>query len=92
MLPVQASALSEAEFADGDVLLYAADGGVTAFDLKGRKPVWTGEAATALSVSGNGKFAAAAARDADHAVVYPDGGRHRGGQVLLWGKTHGRGL
>lgn len=70
VLPVQASALSEAEFADGDVLLYAADGGVTAFDLKGGKPVWTGEAATALSVSGNGKFAAAAARDADHAVVY----------------------
>ncbi len=70
VLPIEKSALSEAVFADEKVLVYGGEEGLTAFDLTAGEILWTGEQATTLAVSGDGKVAAGVNRDNDHAVLY----------------------
>lgn len=69
-LPLQPSALSELVFVDETTIVYAGEQGVTAYDLKKEKILWTGETATALALSGDGKVLAAVDRDKDFAVIY----------------------
>lgn len=69
-LPLQPSALAELVFVDETTIVYAGQQGVTAYDVKEEKILWTGETATALAVSGDGKVLAAVDRDKDYAVIY----------------------
>lgn len=70
VLPLEQSALSDVHFLDEERVIYAGDKGVSVYDTKQEKVLWTGETATALAVSGDGKIAAAVNRDAGSAVLY----------------------
>lgn len=67
---VQESALSDCLFLDENTVVYAGADGVEAFDLVKNKVLWTGEDATDLAVSGDGKVVAATDRGMDRAVLY----------------------
>lgn len=70
VLPVQESALSDIVFVGETVVIYAGAQGVSAFDLKEGKEIWTADAATSLCLSGDGKKVAAVNRREDYAVIY----------------------
>ncbi len=70
VLPVQPSALSDCLFTDENHVVYADPQGITLYDLEAQEVVWTGEAATTLSVSGDGSTVAAVDRDGGYAMVY----------------------
>lgn len=70
VLPTENSALSDAVFADETRLVYAGENGITAYDLKAQKVLWTGETATNLTISADRKVVAAVNREEDHAVIY----------------------
>lgn len=69
-LPAAESALAEAEFLDNHTILYAGGEGLQAYDTEQDAVLWTGERATALCISGDGKRAAAVYRDEAFGVVY----------------------
>ncbi len=69
-LPADGSALAEAEYLNDTTLLYAGENGLTAYDIANGLELWTGEAATAISVSADGSTAASIFKDAEYAVVY----------------------
>ena len=58
-LPTLKSALCEAEFIDGNKIIYAGEDGLTAYDFQNDKILWQTAPATAISVSGDGSTAAA---------------------------------
>ncbi|MCD7739065.1 MAG: protein kinase, partial [Lachnospiraceae bacterium] len=70
VLPVQESALSDAVFVSETQVLYAGAEGVALYDLERQETIWTGEIATVISVSADGRVAAAVDRDASEAVIY----------------------
>lgn len=70
VLPAEPSALSDVVFADETHVVYAGEQGVTGYDLEAQKGMWTGEAATTLAISGDGRIVAAVNRDEDHVSVY----------------------
>lgn len=70
LLPMLPSALADCVFVDDTYIIYSGSEGVTAYDLDAQKTLWTGSAATGLTVSGDGRIAAAVNRDEDHAVIY----------------------
>ncbi len=69
-LPVQESALSDVVFVNEGLIVYAGDQGVTAYEVDGAKTLWTGEAATNLTLSADGSRVAAVNRDDDRVIVY----------------------
>ena len=69
-LPADASALSEVQYLDKETVIYAGEGGITAYDIAGEQQLWQGEAATAIRISGDGKTAAGVYRDGSQALVY----------------------
>ncbi len=69
-LPVAESALSEVHYLDKDTVLLAGADGITAYDIPGDRIIWTGNMATAIAVSGDGKRAAAVYRDEQSAALY----------------------
>lgn len=77
-LPVMDSALSEAEFISDDRVAYAGQDGVAVYDIPGGEIVWTGEPATGISVSADGKRVAAVYKDESYARIY----NAENGQVL----------
>ncbi|MGN0657469.1 MAG: protein kinase, partial [Ruminiclostridium sp.] len=70
VLPIADSALCEAEFVDNDRLVYAGDSGITAYDIKNGKVLWTGEPATAICISADKSTAACVFKDGNTAYVY----------------------
>ena len=72
-LPAERSALSEVEFLTDDVIVYAGADGVAAYDLAQGKALWSGDQATAISISADGKRVAAVYRDETHATLYDAG-------------------
>lgn len=69
-LPMQESALADALFANDMQLVYAGRDGVSAYDLKDGRTLWTGAAGTMLAVSGDGSSAAAVNREENVVRVY----------------------
>ena len=69
-LAMENSALSDVLFVDETHLVYAGDQGIAAYDLSTRKVLWTGQVATTLAVSADGRFVAAVNRDEDYGIVY----------------------
>lgn len=69
-LPIQESALSDVIFIDESHIVYAGEQGVTAYDLNTDEVLWTGDAATTLTISADHRMIAAVNRDDSHAAVY----------------------
>ncbi|WP_270810921.1 WD40 repeat domain-containing serine/threonine protein kinase [Hungatella effluvii] len=69
-LPLQNSALSDVVFVDNNHIIYAGEKGLTAYDLETQETLWTGGAATTVTLSGDRTLAAVVFRDEDHAAVY----------------------
>ena len=69
-LAADSSALADAVFAGEDVLLYAGNGALRAYDLAEEKELWSGGAATSIALSADGSVAAAAYKDENAATVY----------------------
>jgi hypothetical protein len=75
-LPTLRSSLAEAEFLSEDVVLFAGEGGIEAYDIAGGATLWTGGPATAIAVSGDGKMIAAVhGADGSASLYAPDGRR-----------------
>jgi len=74
-LSTEKSALAEAEYINGDILIYAGDGGIRAYDIRKDVEMWRGAPCTALVVSADGTKVAAVYKDESHATIYstPDG-------------------
>lgn len=69
-LPAGASVLSDLAFIGENLVLFAGDSSLTAYDLASGSVRWTGAAATGISVSGDGSKVAAIYRDENQAAVY----------------------
>lgn len=69
-LAAEPSALSDVVFAEEDVLIYAGDGALRAYAISEKKELWSGEAATAISLSADGSTVATVYKDETFAVVY----------------------
>lgn len=69
-LSAEDSAMAEIEYIDNDTIIYAGEGGVTAYDITENQECWKGEHGTAVSVSEDGSAAAAVYKDESHAVIY----------------------
>lgn len=70
VLPVQQSALSDCLFIDETHIVYAGEQGITGYDLETKSVMWTGEAATTLTISADRQVVAAVDRDADQVILY----------------------
>ncbi len=64
------TALARVVFAGEDVLYYAGDGAIRAYDLNAGKELWSGLPATNISLSADGTTVAAVYRDETFATVY----------------------
>ncbi|MBR6338087.1 MAG: protein kinase [Ruminococcus sp.] len=69
-LDADPSALSEVEFIDDDKLAFAGKNGICVYDFKNGNDVWSGDKATAVAVSRDGKTVMGIYRDEGHATVY----------------------
>lgn len=69
-LPVEESALSEVEFLNDHVILLAGKGALQAYDVEKGAALWSGEPATSIAVSGDGKRAAAVYKEETKAYIY----------------------
>lgn len=69
-LPTVKSALADAVFIDDNTLVYAGANGVCAYDIRGKKELWTGKPATSIAVSADKGTIAAVYRDEEFAVIY----------------------
>lgn len=69
-LPAEPSALSDIVFSGEDAVIYAGQGGIRAYSLIEQRELWSGGAATGLSLSADGSTVAAVNRDAANAAVY----------------------
>lgn len=80
-IPMTESALAKALFLNNEDIVCAGKDGLARYhtsDGEARK-IWTGQAATDLSVSADGKIVAAVNRDENHAVLYDtDTGKENG--------------
>ncbi len=86
VLPVQESALSDAVFVGEDVLIYAGEYGVSAYDLAGKKEIWTAGTATSLALSGDGSRVAAVNRRDGYALIYRTSDGAEVGRCDFWGR------
>lgn len=69
-LPAQESALSEVKYLDNHRIVYAGRDGITVYDLEKQASLWTGNPATAISISGDGTCVAAVYKNDKFATVY----------------------
>lgn len=69
-LETRRSALADVIFEDETHIIYASDKGIAKYDLESKQIEWTGDPATALSLSEDRTSVAAIDKDADHAVIY----------------------
>lgn len=69
-LPAEPSALSEAEYLSEDIIVFAAKGGIAAYDISKGAELWRGEPAASIAVSADGGTAAAVPSGGRYAVIY----------------------
>ncbi len=68
--PAEESALSEVEFLDNNTVVFAGASGVEVFSLQDNKVLWTGEKATAVTISEDKRTVAAVYKDSKECYVY----------------------
>lgn len=69
-LPTENSALCQVVFLDDEVILYPGPEGLCAYHIAQNQPLWTGEKATAVTISADGSRAAAVYKDDGRAILY----------------------
>jgi len=69
-LPTDRSALSEVKFLDNNIIIYAGDKGISAYNFVSNTALWMSRPATSISISADGRSVAALYRDEDFATVY----------------------
>lgn len=69
-LPAEESALSETEYLNDHVILYAGKGALQAYDIEKGTVLWSGKPATSISISGDGKRVAAIYKEETEAYLY----------------------
>lgn len=69
-LKTDLSALSEVEYIDEDMLIYAGNDGITAYNVEKNSIIWKGNPATGISVSEDGKSVAAIYKSDKKAYIY----------------------
>lgn len=69
-LPADKSALSEVEYLNNDIIIYAGADGIKSFNIKSNSINWSGRPCTAISISQNGCSVAAVYKDETKAVIY----------------------
>jgi hypothetical protein len=74
-LPTFRSALADAEFLSDDVIAFAGENGLEAYDIAAGKSLWRAAPATSIAVSGDGARIAAVFGAEEEAVVYDRAGR-----------------
>lgn len=72
-LPTEESALSGVLFLDEDRIVYAAPGAVRAYDIAQGRELWSGQPATRVVRSADGRRVAAVYKDAQEGYVYDAG-------------------
>ncbi len=77
LLPIISSALSDAVFVDNEIIVYAGENGITAYNVKENKELWTGKPATHIAVSSDGQTVAGIYRDEGFATVYDINGNEK---------------
>ena len=85
-LEAENSALSEVRFLSENVIVYAAAGGIRAYDLENNTELWSGEEVTSISVSGGGEAIAAVYKDRNYAVIYNGRTGELAGKIDFEGK------
>lgn len=69
-IPIAQSALADCLFIDEDHILVAAADGVENYEIATGSVLWTGEKATFITISGDGKTAACVNREDSKAILY----------------------
>lgn len=69
-IPIPRSALADCLFIDEDHILVAAADGVENYEIATGNVLWTGEKATFITISGDGKTAACVNREDSKAILY----------------------
>lgn len=69
-LPIIHSALSDCIFTDNNNIVYAGEEGLSLYNIKDKKIVWTAEKMTNIAVSADKRIAVGINRDDDKALVY----------------------
>ncbi|HBN25410.1 MAG TPA: hypothetical protein DHW13_03610 [Lachnospiraceae bacterium] len=69
-IPIAQSALADCLFIDEDHILVAAADGVENYEIATGNVLWTGEKATFITISGDGKTAACVNREDSKAILY----------------------
>lgn len=85
-LEAENSALSEIRFLSESKVVFAAAGGIQAYDLDSKKTLWNGEEVTSISVSANGGLIAAVYKDRDYALLYDGQTGALAGKIDFGGK------
>lgn len=69
-LPANKSALSEVEYLNDNVIIYAGADGIKAYDIFKNVELWSGKPSTAISISQDGKNIASVYKDEHFATIY----------------------
>ena len=85
-LPAEGSALAEADYLNEHTLIYAGADGIRAYDIGQGKELWSGEPATAVSISEDKSTVAAVYREEGFAVIYDAAGGQVKGRVDFGGR------
>ena len=80
------SALADVAFIDEERIVYAGIDGITAFDISTKQTLWTGMAATTISISADKTRIAAVYRDSSIAAIYDVNGKEKG--IVSFGDKH----
>lgn len=73
-LPMVRSALADIVFLDNQTMVYAGEDGISAYDVKEKRVLWSGRLAAQIAVSADGQTIAGVYRDENFAVVYDRNG------------------
>ncbi len=76
-LPMIESALSDVVYINDDIIAYAGRDGLSLYNIKEKKILWTGEKATHIAVSEDGKTIVGIYRDETFATVYDVNGNKK---------------
>lgn len=69
-LPVEESALSEVRFLDDHTIAYAGKGAIQVYDVEAETVLWSGNPATSICISGDGRRIAAVYKEENAAYIY----------------------
>lgn len=75
------SAMAEVEFLNDDTIIYAGEKGICAYNVSEGRELWTGDMATAISVSEDGSEVAALYKDDTYAVLYAAASGEKIGEI-----------